>query len=140
MTEPAAPSPNLAAVHELLRAILAPYRGRLRVANDGPGGMTLELPEYAGQPWGFAAGTRLGKRYVSYYLMPVYVQPALVDDISPALRKRMQGKSCFNFARVDEPLLAELESLTKRGYEATAGDPAWGAERRAAGSQRSRRA
>jgi hypothetical protein len=39
----------------------------------------------------------------------------------------MQGKSCFNFAKVDEPLLAELEALTKRGYEATAGDPRWGA-------------
>ena len=35
---------------------------------------------------------------------------------------------------------AQRESLTKRGYEATAGDPAWGAERRAEGSQRSRRA
>jgi len=118
MTEPAAaspnaaPSPNLAAVHERLRAILAPYRGRLRVANDGPGGMTLELPEYAGQPWGFAAGTRLGKRYVSYYLMGVYGDDGRAAAISPELRKRMQGKSCFNFTRIDEPLLQELEALT----------------------------
>ena len=74
--------------------------------------------------------TRVGKRYVSYYLMPVYVQPSLLDDLSPALRKRMQGKSCFNFAKVDETLLAELEALTRRGYEATAGDPRWGAARR----------
>jgi hypothetical protein len=42
----------------------------------------------------------------------------------------MQGKSCFNFAKVDEPLLAEHEALTRRGYEATAGDPRWGAARR----------
>jgi len=26
----------------------------------------------------------------------------------------MQGKSCFNFTRVDEPLLAELATLTER--------------------------
>jgi hypothetical protein len=42
----------------------------------------------------------------------------------------MQGKSCFNFAKVDEPLLAELEALTKAGYEATGGDPRWGAAQR----------
>ena len=38
----------------------------------------------------------------------------------------MQGKSCFNFTRVDEDLLAELTSLTARGYERTAGDAEWG--------------
>lgn len=31
--------------------------------------------------------------------------------------KRMQGKSCFNFTRVDAELFAELETLTQRGYE-----------------------
>ena len=112
MTEPAASSANLATVHERLRAILAPYRDRLRVASDGPGGMTLELPEYAGQPWGFAAGTRLGKRYVSYYLMGVYGDDGLAFSISPDLRRRMQGKSCFNFTRIDEALFGELEDLT----------------------------
>jgi hypothetical protein len=68
--------------------------------------------------------------------MPIYVQPSLLDEVSPALRKRMQGKSCFNFAKVDEPLLAELEALTRRGYEATAGDPRWGAARRLEGGHR----
>jgi hypothetical protein len=33
---------------------------------------------------------------------------------------------------VDESLLAELESLTQKGYEATGGDPRWGAVQRAA--------
>jgi hypothetical protein len=70
--------------------------------------------------------------------MPIYVKPHLLDDVSPALRKRMQGKSCFNFAKVDDPLLAELEALTKRGYDATAGDPRWGAARRAEGGCRAR--
>jgi hypothetical protein len=112
MTGPAASSPNLVAVHERLRAILAPYRDRLHVAREGPGGMTLELPEYAGQPWGFAAGTRLGRRYVSYYLMGVYGDDGLAASISPELGRRMQGKSCFNFAKPDEPLFRELEALT----------------------------
>ncbi|MEO8274472.1 MAG: hypothetical protein ABI620_10435 [Chloroflexota bacterium] len=106
--------PDLVAVHHRLRAILSPYRDRLHVAADGPAGITLELPPYAGKPWGFVAATRLGKRYVSYYLMGVYGEPALVDGMSADLRRRMQGKSCFNFTRVDEPLFAELAALTEQ--------------------------
>ena len=110
----AAPAADLAAVHDRLRAILAPYRGRLHVAREGPGGMTLELPEYAGRPWGFAAGTRLGKRYVSYYLMGVYGDEGLDASISPELKRRMQGKSCFNFTKIDEALFRELAALTAK--------------------------
>ena len=108
---------ELDTVHDRLRAILEPYRDRLIVARDGPGGMSLELREYAGQPWGFAAGTRLGKRYVSYYLMGVYGDDGLAEAISPELRRRMQGKSCFNFSRMEESLFDELESLTAKSIE-----------------------
>ena len=106
--------PDLQAVHDRLRAILAPYRERLHVSADGPGGMTLELPGYEGQTWGFAAATRLGKRYVSYYLMGVYGDPALGAGISPELARRRQGKSCFNFTKIDETLFAELARLTEQ--------------------------
>ena len=87
------------------------------MAKDEPGGMTLELPGYEGQPWGFVAATRLGKRYVSFYLMGVYGQPELLDGMSPELRRRMQGKSCFNFTKVDDALFAELATLTQRSIE-----------------------
>ena len=108
---------DLGPVHERLKGILAPYRGRLHVAADGPGGMTLELPAYKGEPWGFVAATRLGKRYVSYYLMAVYGDESLAATISPELKRRMQGKSCFNFTKVDEPLFRELEALTAESVE-----------------------
>ena len=29
----------------------------------------------------------------------------------------MQGKSCFNFTRVDDVLFSELDGLTARGHE-----------------------
>lgn len=109
--------PGLQPVHERLRGILEPYRERLVVAADGPTGMTLELPGYHDTPWGFVAATRLGKRYVSFYLMGVYGAPELLDTISPELRRRMQGKSCFNFTTIDEALLAELTELTARSIE-----------------------
>ena len=116
---------------ERFKTMLAPYAARMHVAGDGPVMYGVDMaPEGERDPSTWFAGTRLGKRYVSYYLMPIYVQPALLDEISPELRRRMQGKSCFNFAKVDEPLLAELEVLTQKSYEATGGDPRWGAAQR----------
>ena len=119
-------------VHARLRALLEPYAPPLYVTADGPKGYGLDMaPEGQRDPTTWFAGTRLGARYVSYYLMPVYVQPSLLDGISPELRRRMQGKSCFNFTKVDEPLFAELAELTTAGFEATGGDERWGAARRA---------
>lgn len=106
---------DLAAVHARLRDILAPFRDGFVATKDGPQGLALEVPGLEGKPWGYVAGTRLGKRYVSYYLMPVYESPDLMRDMSPELRKRMQGKSCFNFSTIDERLFQELADITARG-------------------------
>jgi hypothetical protein len=59
----------------------------------------------------------IGKRYVSFHLFPVYMYPDLLGGMSDKLKRRMQGKSCFNFTEVDPELREELEGLTKRGYE-----------------------
>ena len=99
-------------VHTRLREILMRQRGGLAVTRDGPAGVALEIPGLEGKPWGYVAGTRVGKSYVSFYLMPVYATPELAATLSPELRRRMQGKACFNFTKVDETLLAELEALT----------------------------
>lgn len=48
-------------------------------------------------------------------LKPVYTHAELAAKISPALKKRMQGKSCFNFKVADEELFDELEALTREG-------------------------
>ena len=100
-------------VEARLRAILEPYRDQLTVSKEGPDGLYLELPGYEGTPWGYVGGTRVGKAYVSYYLMGAY-DGELQASMSPALRKRMQGKTCFNFTNVDEQLFSELERITAR--------------------------
>ena len=79
--------------------------------------MTLEVAGLEGKPWGYVAGTRVGKSYVSYYLMPAYAYPDLVDSLSPDLKRRMQGKACFNFTKLDEPLMQQLDALTAAGVE-----------------------
>ena len=112
------------AVFERLKRILAPYAGRLTVTGDTPALFELGRAGVAGTG-GFVAAVRDGKAYASFHLMPVYAFPDLIADASPELRKRMQGKSCFNFTRVDEGLFTELERLTERGLDRYASlDPA----------------
>jgi len=120
-TQAATPKPvakvDFAAVDRGLREIVAPLRSRLVATKDSPDGLALEIPGLEGKPWGYVAGIRRGKRYVSYYLMSVYAFPDLMESMSPELRRRMQGKSCFNFTTVDEPLFAELDRITQAGFE-----------------------
>ena len=99
-----------------LRAILRPFAKRLAVKTDDGALYYLD----AKKPWQgktlFFGAVRAGKARVSFHLFPLYACPTLKDDVSPALGKRMQGKSCFNFTRVDEALFAELATLTARGF------------------------
>ena len=65
----------------------------------------------------YFGGVEIKKNYVSFHLMPIYVNPKLLDDISPELKQRMQGKSCFNFKTIDKDQLRELTALAKNGLE-----------------------
>jgi hypothetical protein len=119
-------------IYARLRAILMAYVPPLFLATDAPTLMALDLaPEGERSPSTWFGGVRLGKRYVSYYLLGVYGEPAMMETMSPELRKRMQGKSCFNFAKVDEALFAEIAQLTQASLDLTGGDPTWGASKRA---------
>jgi len=122
---------EFARVFGRLKAIIEPYAREFHVSYDQLTGYGVDMAaEGERDPTSWFAGVRIGKAYVSYYLMPVYVEPSLLDGISPELRRRMQGKSCFNFRSVDDGLFAELAELTRRGYERGAGDPGWGTRRR----------
>jgi hypothetical protein len=94
------------------------YESSLIVQADTPGNYYLNVPhvEKYGKELMFGAA-QIKKNYVSYHLFPVYMYPDLLDGISPNLKKRMQGKACFNFTAIDEDLLAELAALTQKGAE-----------------------
>ena len=104
------------AVATRLRAIIEAHADGLLFAVSPDGAVKLEKPP-GGHPWDYVAGTRIGKSYVSYYLMPVYGMPELLAGVSPELRRRMQGKACFNFTRIDDALFEELATLTATGIE-----------------------
>jgi len=89
-------------VFAVLKPALAAEASRLAVQTDSPTEYVLvtksasPYPQHKGQPMWFGA-VKVGKVYVSYHLMPLYMNAPLVKTISPQLRKHMQGKSCFNF-------------------------------------------
>jgi hypothetical protein len=106
-----------------LKAVFAKYTGKLFVKTDTPTEYTLlgtipsPFPQHKGQPIYFAQ-VRLGKAYVAFHLMPLYMNAELTATISPALKKRMQGKTCFNFKSMPEQeILAELKRLIDAGYK-----------------------
>ena len=115
---PAVRAKDHSAVFTALCALLQPYEGRLALRTPNPQYYYLESrePTYRGRPMFFAA-VRAGNNYVSFHLMPVYGCCELLDGVSADLKKRMQGKACFNFTTVDEGLFAELDRLTQAGYD-----------------------
>jgi hypothetical protein len=64
------------------------------------------------------AWIELGKAYVSYHLMGLYGNTRLQEGMSKELKDRMQGKTCFNFKKIDENVFKELDSLTGRSIDA----------------------
>jgi len=106
-------------VFDTLKAILTRHAEPLVVVHDRADSYYLDTKYIMknGQPLYFGS-VAIKARYVSYHLMPVYVYPALLAPVSDGLRKRMQGKSCFNFRKPDDRLFAELAELTARGFDA----------------------
>jgi hypothetical protein len=104
---------------ETLRGVLSQFAGELLVQVDKPGEYQLSsrtLKDRIGRPL-FVAAVQTKKNYVSYHLMPIYTLPDLMKDLSPSLRKRMQGKSCFNFTTIDDDHVRELTGLTREGIK-----------------------
>jgi hypothetical protein len=113
----AAPRADLAAVFAGLRTIMARHAGSFVVeADTGDRYMVAAGWSEKRRRHINAGGVVLGKNYVSYHLIPVYAFPDLVKGLSPALRQRMQGKSCFNFTSLEPVQVRELERVTREGF------------------------
>ncbi len=117
------------AVAERYAALLRPYaKKRLVLRHDGDGSWVLETKadsfevlvagKWQKRPQPFmVAAVKAGKAYVSFHLMAVYMRPELVEKYAPSLKKRMQGKSCFNFHSYDAGAAAELKAMLEAGIE-----------------------
>jgi hypothetical protein len=102
---------------QTLRSILERNGRQMKVMIDTDTEFSVASPtmtDRTGRPL-FAAAVQVKKSYVSYHLMPIYVDRALLARVSAALRKRMQGKACFNFKTIEPAEAKELAVLTKKG-------------------------
>ncbi|CAN5369573.1 hypothetical protein BH09PSE1_BH09PSE1_23150 [soil metagenome] len=115
------PSPDrrevFQSVFSRLREIFAGYACEAVVMSDSADRYYLSSHEVRardGYRTGFG-GVEIRKSYVSAHLIPVYGHPDLLLGISADLRRRMQGKSCFNFRKEDETLFAEFAGLVEAG-------------------------
>lgn len=108
---------DLAQVYAQLHAIMAPFAAKLDVKRDDGGELYVDTRHLQKNktPLFFGA-VQARKSHVSYHLMPVYMNPRLLDTVSPELKARMQGKSCFNFKSSDPALFKELQALTKAAF------------------------
>ena len=110
---------DLQLVFDRLRPLFARHQPACVVLHDEPGKYYLGSHEVRAKD-GYRTwfgGVEIKKAYVSAHVIPVYTNPELLDGISDRLRKRMQGKSCFNFKQVDEALIAELATLIDSGVQ-----------------------
>lgn len=116
------------AAFEQLRALLRRHADGLTVTADtasrfcleaGPGPATLAA--WRGErrrdtlP---VAWVERAKSYVGYHLMGLNGNASLTDRLSPQLRARMHGKTCFNFREAEPALVAELDATTAAAIDA----------------------
>jgi hypothetical protein len=105
-------------VFEHLKKNLKPFEKKLTLKADTSNIYYLDGP-YS-EKWKkeiFFGSVQIKKNYVSFYLMPVYMYPNLLKDVSTGLKKHMQGKSCFNFKKIEPELFMELADLTKNSFK-----------------------
>jgi hypothetical protein len=101
-----------------LRSILKKYEPQLTLKVDKPDNYYLDAA-YS-EKWKkvlFFASVQIRKNYVSYYFMPIYMCDELQAAIPDGLKKRMQGKACFNFTRIEPSQARELAQLTRKGFD-----------------------
>lgn len=107
---------ELEAAFQQLRALVLPYADSLAVTKHELGHYSTRTrsPRFRGKPMEFAAV--ITKSYVSFHFFPVYVFPELLSDLSPQLRKKMHGKTCWKFTKPGERPMQELAALVKAGF------------------------
>jgi hypothetical protein len=110
-------SENFAQAFFGLKQIFGPYTKSLNVNADTRTRFYLETKSasYKGKPLFFGAVIS-GRAYVSFHLMPLYWDETLAKKLSPDLKKKMQGKSCFNFTAPDPKLFRELAKVAAGGF------------------------
>lgn len=114
-------------VYEQLRSLMIRSAVPMLVRRDEPEAIDLDAPwpnpTKPAQPMWFGS-VRRGKRYVSVHVMALYTHAELLASVPPELANRMQGKTCFNFTKIDPRQFEALEALITTAAALYAEEPA----------------
>lgn len=107
---------SLQSVFDVLRERMLRAGVGMDIFKDEAGNLVLTTPwiEPGKREPAWFGAVQLKKSYVSCHLMPLYALPSMREEVSADLSKRMQGKSCFNFKKVEPELFDALEQLTTK--------------------------
>jgi hypothetical protein len=108
---------DFAGTFAVLKGLLVPYAPRLHATHNSDTFYMLD-GEYVSDfkramPFG---GVQIRRAFVSFHLSPIYSHPELLGSVSDPLKKRLHGRSCFNFVRPERELLVELSALVDAGF------------------------
>ena len=115
------PTPDLPAIFQQLRPLLARYQPLLASKHDDDRYYDLWSFKYLviegrKRKEVFFAGLIIQKDYVGFYFMPVYTDSEVKDFFQPELLRCLKGKSCFHIKKLDAELLAQIDEALQRGY------------------------
>lgn len=115
-------TPKLMKIFKKLKKILEPYEASLRLKFDLKEKYELwtdKEVKIAGENKKeiFFAGVTIQKNYVSFYFMPIYVEPELKQKLDPELLKLLKGKSCFHIKSIDQELENKINDALQKGYK-----------------------
>ena len=73
---------------------------------------------YGGKPVDLELATLISQTdFVGFYLMPLYIRPALARKIPKPLRKLLRGKTCFHMRAADEEMLENVRLAVDAGTQ-----------------------
>lgn len=113
---------ELVEVFQKLKEILKKYEPPFSHKIDTDAGYDLwsfRAVEMFGRkyPEVYFGGIVLRGKYISLYNMAIYMNKKLTENLSPALKKKLSGKSCFHLTELNDSMISEIEGLFENSYQ-----------------------
>lgn len=119
---------SLAETFKALEKVLALYSPPLKLWVSGSKSkpmtrLTVPMPvsipgAYGSKPVDLeVASVIIETGFIGFYFMPLYLKPALKSKISPALRQRLRGKTCFHLKRADAATQEDVRRAVDLGTQ-----------------------
>lgn len=108
-------TPDLLPIFTELKNLLAAYQKGSMKLRGGYNGQVALVTEQAEEH--YFSGVLVQKHFVGFYLMPVYLDAGLKQQLSPGLLACLKGKSCFHIHRNDPALYPQINDALEAGFQ-----------------------